>query len=580
MPPSSGSALALAARLRSFDEGTLLALLRAREVRTTGIRDVFDLAERLLSADSVDEALSRLPRPDLAALAQAVPSDTSTTLALADDEGRPYDAVRQALERWPARGLPSPDELADPAPPALGSVSGTDPAVIDARAAEHAYAATSAVRELIAALDDAPARELVRGGIALPDARRLAAAARVTLDELGPLIALAESAGLAVRDGGEWTTTPEAVAWSTADAPERWAHLAIAWAGALQPDVRAVLADRPGVVWGEGLVDYVRWLYPAGGEWMQERVSSESHAAEVLGVASGGVSSTAGIAVVAGDAERAAAAVREKFPHPVESAYLQHDLTIVSTGPLAAPLDARLRTMADAEGAGLAGSYRVNAASLERALRGGDDAASIRSFLESISLTGLPQPLAYLIDESARRHALVRVGSRAGGSYVRSADDALLRTIAVDAAITVLGLRAEGDRLVSGLRPEVLLWALTDARYPVALEDADGTIVSAERPTAVSTTAPREDPHAALVARLAAADDPAHGDGWLERQLDTAIRGRTAVKVLVQLPGGDQTEYVLEPTGLGGGRLRGRDKSSDIERTLPLSSVLDVTSAD
>ena len=122
----------------------------------------------------------------------------------------------------------------------------------------------------------------------------------------------------------------------------------------------------------------------------------------------------------------------------------------------------------------------MNAASLERALRGGDDAASIRSFLESISLTGLPQPLAYLIDESARRHALVRVGSRAGGSYVRSADDALLRTIAVDAAITVLGLRAEGDRLVSGLRPEVLLWALTDARYPVALEDAQAAAAAGQ----------------------------------------------------------------------------------------------------
>jgi hypothetical protein len=35
----------------------------------------------------------------------------------------------------------------------------------------------------------------------------------------------------------------------------------------------------------------------------------------------------------------------------------------------------------------------------------------------------------------------------------------------------------------------------------------------------------------------------------------------------------------MEPTGIGGGRVRGRDKKSDVERTLPLSHVVAVSSA-
>jgi hypothetical protein len=44
------------------------------------------------------------------------------------------------------------------------------------------------------------------------------------------------------------------------------------------------------------------------------------------------------------------------------------------------------------------------------------------------------------------------------------------------------------------------------------------------------------------------------------------------------MPDGTKVDYTLEPTGIGGGRLRGRDRKSDIERTLPLTSIVDVKS--
>jgi hypothetical protein len=47
----------------------------------------------------------------------------------------------------------------------------------------------------------------------------------------------------------------------------------------------------------------------------------------------------------------------------------------------------------------------------------------------------------------------------------------------------------------------------------------------------------------------------------------------------VTVQDGSSVDYLLEPTGLGGGRLRARDRKADIERTLPLSRITAVGSA-
>jgi hypothetical protein len=45
------------------------------------------------------------------------------------------------------------------------------------------------------------------------------------------------------------------------------------------------------------------------------------------------------------------------------------------------------------------------------------------------------------------------------------------------------------------------------------------------------------------------------------------------VEVTVRMPDGRTRDFVLEATALSGGRLRGRDRAADVERTLPLSSI-------
>jgi hypothetical protein len=576
MPPTKRSALALAGRLRSMDDGRLTTLLRVREVRDSGIKDFFDLADRLLDRSSLQSTLSRLDRHALRALqTPGVDAPILDELALVID-GEPYDAVAEVLAGFASTML----DGAEPA--ALAPVSQVASEQTDHAAAERAFATTYAVLELVEELRRLPARELARGGIALPDTKRLAAATGLPLEQVADILAVASSAGLAVLSTGIWQPTPEVIDWEHRSTVERWLALTTSWIDTLPADLRTLLVERRHSAWGEQLEEWVRWLYPAAGDWMTQRIVAEEARATLLGVSAGGTPSTAGTHLLAGDPAAAAEAMRQHFPHEVDKVYVQHDLSIVSPGPLAAPLDRQLRQLADVENRGLATTYRVSAESLSRAVSLGATAESMRELLGEISLSGIPQPLDYLIDETSRRHALVRVGEDASGSYVRSDDTDLLTSIRVDQRLSSLSLRTEGEVLRSRLDKRIVFWALSDARYPVAVEDAAGSIVHLEREHPGGTASATRDHARELVERLRATAGEASDSGtaWLERQLELAIKSRIHVAVTITMPDGSTADYVLEPTGLGGGRLRARDRKADIERTLPLTSIVEVRTAD
>jgi hypothetical protein len=191
---ASGSALALAARLRALDDDALARLVTQRAVRDSGIRDFFDLAEALLDRASVQAALERLDRGTLALLAVAgdlaetsgAPTaeqlsarlelpigDVRERIAIALEAGllgtesgryAPWDAVVEQLRAWPAFGLPASRDLESSSPPAvLEPVSETDVRFIDRGAGDRAFGTLGAVTETLLALRDAPARRPTSG---------------------------------------------------------------------------------------------------------------------------------------------------------------------------------------------------------------------------------------------------------------------------------------------------------------------------------------------------------------------------------------------------------------------------------
>lgn len=612
MPATSAASLALAARLRDLDDEIVARVIRERAISPGSLRDVFDLAEALLDPAALALALSGLTRRTLAALATAAEHEEGATPAeLAARLNRTVDevlhdldaamdallvdrtpthvsvwpAVAAELAAWPARGLPSAAELRSAAPPpALAPVDDADRRFLDRGAAERAFTTTIAVTEVILALADAPGRLLARGGLSLPDAKRLAAAAGCELDDVPTLTDLATLAGLIDDDAGMTRPTELGDAWRRQPLAERWSALAAAWRAALPAELVSLLAERAESRWGSGLIDFVDWLYPAGGGPLLARLRRRGLQADRLGIAADGRPSSIGRTLVARDAEAAAAVLAPLVPAEVDQVYVQHDLTIVSPGPLAGAIDEHLRRVADVESSGLAGRYRITAESVTRAIAMGETAEGLTAFLTSISLTGVPQPLAYLIDETARRYGAVRVGALepdeaaelGGRTAVRSDEPLLLEAILIDAATASLALRRVGpQRAVSRFEAAVVLWTLIDARYPAASDE--GT-VTPERPGRTRTRAIPpvvDDTVAAAVARIRSGSTVGiDGDSaWVARQWELALRGKLSLRATVRLPDGSERSFDLEPTGIAAGRVRGRDKAADIERTLPVSSI-------
>jgi hypothetical protein len=629
MPHSNGSALALASRLRALSDPELHTLLRLRDVREAGIRDFFDLADKLLDRASIQSTLTQLDRrtlhtlsviaelstngriADAAAVAEimdasehphtavqpstvanrAVRLSERALIAIESDGYVCYDAVAEQLATWPSLGLPGAEALAAPIPAALNIPSEADESAIDHFAAERSFATTLSVVELVAELLREPARELARGGLGQPDTKRLAAAAGVNVDLVPAIAVIAARAGLISLVAGRWTPTAAASEWVIDSTAKRWGRLAGAWVRALPDDIRFVLADTELSIWGEHFDDYLGWLYPAADARMRARIDAHVLTAELLGIFSRHAPSHAGTALLTDGQAAAEAAIAVSLPAEVEQVYLQHDLSIVAPGPLAPALDARLRTMADVEGRALASSYRVTADSVNRALAAGESAASILEFLRSISLTGIPQPLDYLVSESAGRFGLLRVGTvtdGAGGeqSYLRSTDANLLATVLVDQTLAPLALRRAADgRATSRFTRDVVYWSLADARYPAAAESATGQIIIVERHGYAREAAHANDPKpkdaaATIVERMRANTNASEADSatpWLERQLELAIKARITLRVTVAMPDGTNLDYVLEPASLSNGRLRARDRKADIERTLPLSRIVAVS---
>jgi hypothetical protein len=632
MPAASPASLALAARLRQFDETELASIIRRRRVSPAALDDLFDLAEALLDESSVASALADLPRASLIAIAAAAQLDPDgrgmNLEVIANHLGDTPDAVRRQLAEPAHRLVVVMDEadsagairvlvpsgvgthLADTAAGLTAADSSTDghrdggtsttpvrstvddAARRDRVAAERAFEATMRIGEVTRSLQRAPARRLSRGGLSLPDARRVAADASVPEDALADHLAVARSAGLIDETADDLIALPVTEIWRTQALVDRWAALADAWRAVMPAALHDELARRADTNNPASRAELIAWLYPAADRTVAEQLDSQLRQAELLGLIVDGHTSTIGAQLLRSGGALARRDLAPLLPPDVRQVYLQHDLTIVSPGPLAADLDERLRRLADVETAGLAGRYRLSADTVTRAIAQGESATSLLHFLTELSLTGVPQPVAYLINETAQRYGTVRVGmlaadestALAATTGVRSDDVSLIDTLSVDATLTPLGFTRSGPhRLVSRLDPGLVLGTLLDARYPAAPEEGEHPIVPtrADRrrgraPRMRGAAAAPTDPILEAARRLHGATssaDAAGGDAWVARQWELALRAKLPVHVIVRLPDGTERAFDLEPTGIASGRVRGRDLAADVERTLPISSI-------
>ncbi|MFI9832619.1 helicase-associated domain-containing protein [Streptomyces sp. NPDC051913] len=166
------------------------------------------------------------------------------------------------------------------------------------------------------------------------------------------------------------------------------------------------------------------------------------------------------------------------LPEPLDHVLLQADLTAVAPGPLQRPLADTLGVLADVESKGGATVYRFTPGSVRRALDAGRSASDLHAFLTAHSRTPVPQPLAYLIDDVARKHGHLRVG--AASAYVRCDDDAVLNEILADKRAAGLGLRRLAPTVLAAQTdPAALLDGLRSMGFAPAAESAEGDVLIA-----------------------------------------------------------------------------------------------------
>jgi hypothetical protein len=360
-------------------------------------------------------------------------------------------------------------------------------------------------------------------------------------------------------------------------------------------------ADLLGVTAAGGLTGYTRTLLarPAGGALAA--TTGSRHATPTS--ASPSSASSASSSSASASAEYALAAA---LPEPVDHFLVQPDLTIVVPGPPEPALGAELGLVADLESTGGANVYRITERSVRRALDAGRSGERLAGFVERHSRTPIPQALRYLIDDSARRHGILRTG--AASSYLRCDDEALLARVVADRASDPLHLRLLAPTVVVSDAPvSRVLEVLRSAGYSPGAEAPGGELITLgadppraparppARPVTTRGAADSDVQLAELVRRIRSGDAlaeigrrvpalaaqvPGVTSAATMELLRRAVREEQLVWLGVADPGGAATAHEIHPISLAAGYVRGYERGREGLVSFPVHRITAVRVVD
>ncbi|MCA4133822.1 helicase-associated domain-containing protein [Arthrobacter sp. M4] len=352
------------------------------------------------------------------------------------------------------------------------------------------------------------------------------------------------------------------------------------------PDGRAPVLDAAVVL------ERADWAQPRMTRRFNTLVDGILHEAELLGLMGSGALTQLGSAIAADRPDEALEILGEHLPAALNHFLLQADLTAVAPGYLSPELSRRLQGMADAEGQGPATIYRFSQESIRRALDSGFDAASLLAFLREHSATAVPQPLEYMVADTASRHGRLRVATAA--AFIQSDDEAAITDLLAEPGASSLGLvKLAPTVLTSAASPRETARVLRELGLTPTLDEKDSGVrlkrslaVAAARPVYTAPrAAPSEDDVDAQLATLRQHHRVAGSSGFSGAEtvtqlgleaLHRAIRLRQAVSINVVDGEGNAVEETVVPVSVSGGRVRVFDPRRDTERVLSLHRIIDV----
>ncbi len=535
---------------------------------------------------------------------------------------RPLDSDTVVLPREVALHVREGRLFAEPAspvpPPVTGRTRNTD--LVDQAAAGAAFGLLHDIDLAAQSMESTPHRLLRTGGLSTRDITVLARNLGTDAAHAGFVVECAAAARLLAPGTNLCLLpTPEYDRWVNRDGASRWQSLVEGWAGtprffsrstepgahvlgseadsATAPALREQviqLAVEAGIgvsIDLDSLITAVSWHRPrlARGAGVELSTLVEWTWREAAWLGLTGLAAVSSYAeVMLARHEPMPARLVELFPDPVDRIIVQSDLTAVAPGPLRHAIASELRLLADQESRGGGGVYRFSAASLRRGFDAGWSSAEVHAWLEQHSTTGVPQPLAYLIDDVARQYGSIRVGSAM--SYLRADDETQLAALLAHPDAGLLALRPVAPGLlVSSADPYEVVTFLRGLGHTPAVEDSSGRTLST--PPQLRATVTRRDPGPGSITageagdailageqrsgRPTAAETQTATDTTL-RTLELATQAAETVRVAYVGPDGRPAERELTPLDVASGVMRAVDRQAAQVVNIPLARISEV----
>jgi hypothetical protein len=498
--------------------------------------DLHDLADTLLTTESIVPTLRSLSRHELQSLALGLAGEHAQKILLADESGVPFSEVAALLPALLEQ--PTPVESAP-----------------DGASASIALHSVVALRDLIEWVASEPITMGATGGLLRAEEKILAAGLVVSEDDAVALVRIAEVAGLVRTIDRRLYATTRGVSLSD-DLVALWTAAFDAIVSAFGPSVRDACASA-------GRLDepFLEWLLPLRDTHesaILHRVASESR---LFGVTAGGTTELGRIAVAG--VESIPAFLEPLLPGLQTSVYVLDDLSIIAPGPVTTETSRFLSLISSLETRGLAPKRRLDPALILRAIASGTTVESIIARLSELSLTPVSAAVTSTIADIANNGRFITLNGTGTDTAAKASHPELGEMLLSDPRLQRLAPVKVDDLSVlygaSRLRVET---ALVENRYTVVAPTTEPTIVEPRVPTALLE----------LAENLFATG---LGSTHLERALITAGKTRSKVTLLVETSTGNKT-ITLEPRHVANGRVRGLDTVADVERTLPISAIIEL----
>lgn len=566
----------LALALRSADDAALSILVHERSLSLSDFKDFFDLAQAVLTPKSQALIVSSMSNSEIGSLRSLLAEEkiskeqvsflASDLLVWSAQEPVVYDWLAERLKENPRTA-----SLRIVGEPQIAP----DQEAIDRDCGIHAFEAMQSVTELIFSLDQHYVREVSKGSMGLPDVKRLSSHLGKSKDYVKAIVELAKVSGVIAISEKRFHPTNLADSWISSDPKNRWQVLVNAWLAILGASGAKELAMQLSQNPSKQLTELVGSSFPLVNASAQSRISRVAELADAIGLAVNGFASSWLGLVLGGKVAAAAKALDQRLPAQQDRIIVQADLSIIAPGPLASAIEIELRKFTDTENIGLATGYRISPMSISCGLEEGMTEKQIRSLLAKLSGTSIPQPVDYLISETASRFGRLKITSHESGSKLSSTDDLLATQILMDSKLKGFGLRKSDGAIVSSLEPESLYHGLRENGYlAIRIDDNDKVIAPSALHKNNSHAAMFEEQLARLRKQdLEIADQAPESD--VDRKIQLALASKSILLVEINA-NGKVMNFVLEPIGLANGRLRARDRKADIERTLPVSAITSI----